>query len=93
MSNFQVGDQVKVHLKSAATAHGKTQVFQGLVIAIKGAGGNKTFTVLKGASAGVKVERIYPATSPLLERVEVVKKGEVRRAKLYYLRNRVRAQN
>ncbi len=86
MQNFKVGDQVKVYFKSPETARAKTQVFQGVVIRIKGEGKLKTFTVLKDATAGVKVERIYPVNSPLLEKVEVVKKAaKARRAKLYYL--------
>lgn len=84
--DFQVGDQVKVHFKSVDSRAGKTQVFSGVVIRIRGENNAKTFTVLKNASAGVKVERIYPVNSPLLEKVEVVKKSKkVRRAKLYFL--------
>lgn len=92
MFNFKVGDQVKVHFSALDTGRAKTQVFSGIVIGIKGTGVSKTFRVLKDAAAGVKVERVFPLTSPLLEKVEVVKKAKkVRRAKLYYLRNRVRA--
>lgn len=90
MKNFEVGDLVKVHFKSTDMARAKTQVFSGVVIAIRGQSQSKTFKVLKNASAGVKVERTFPLSSPLLEKVEVVKKPKkrVRRAKLYYLRER-----
>lgn len=94
--NFSVGDQVKVHFKAADAlgqlAKSKTQTFSGIVIGIKGEGVSATFRVLKDATAGVKVERIFPVKSPLLEKVEIVKKAKkVRRAKLYYLRERARA--
>lgn len=92
LENFKVGDQVKVYFKSLDTARAKTQVFSGIVIRIRGTGLAKTFTVLKDAKGGIKVERIFPLNSPLLEKVEVVKKAEkVRRAKLYYLRDRAKS--
>lgn len=91
MQNFRIGDQVKVYFKNLDT-RGKTQVFSGIVIRIKGKGLSKTFAVLRNATTGVKVEKIFPTASPLLEKIEVTKKAEkVRRAKLYYLRERVRS--
>ena len=97
MSDFNVGDQVKVYFKSGnvlrKSTKSKTQVFSGIVLGSRGEGISKTFRVLKDATARVKVERIFPLESPLLEKVEVIKKArKVRRAKLYYLRNRARSQ-
>jgi large subunit ribosomal protein L19 len=67
----------------------RTQPYQGIVIAIKGSGVSKTFTVRKIGADGVGVERIFPFHSPNIENIRIVKKGKVRRAKLYYLRDRV----
>ncbi|HOQ01412.1 MAG TPA: 50S ribosomal protein L19 [Acetivibrio clariflavus] len=85
---FQVGDYVKVHAKIKEGNRERIQVFEGTVIRMKGSGIRETFTVRR-VSYGVGVERIFPVHSPNVERVEVVRKGKVRRAKLYYLRNRV----
>lgn len=97
MFDFNVGDQIKVYFKSAdavgKSAKSKTQVFSGIVLGFGGEGISKTFRVLKNATAGIEVERIFPLESPLLEKVEVVKKGKkIKRAKLYHLRNRARSQ-
>jgi large subunit ribosomal protein L19 len=86
-ADFKVGDTVKVHF---AIIEGKTeriQVYEGLVIAKKNAGLRKTFTVRK-ISYGTGVERVFPLNSPRIHKVEVVRRGRVRRAKLYYMRGR-----
>ena len=81
------GDTVKLHLKVKEGNRERTQVFQGIVIAIRGSGLSRTITVRRIASGGIGVERIVPIHSPALEKIEVVRKGKVRKAKLYYLRN------
>ena len=83
---FRAGDTVKVHVKVVEGNKTRVQVFQGLVIARSGAGVNETYTVRK-VSYGVGVERIFPVHTPIVEKVEVVTRGDVRRAKLYYLRD------
>ncbi|MCS7184868.1 MAG: 50S ribosomal protein L19 [bacterium] len=84
---FTAGDTVKVTIKFKELDTWKKQVFEGIVIARRGSGLNETFTVRK-ISYGVGVERIFPIHSPFIERIEVLKKGRVRRAKLYYLRGK-----
>lgn len=84
---FSAGDTVKVHVKVKEGEKERIQVFQGLVIARKGGGVRETFTVRK-ISQGVGVERTFPVHSPVLEKIEVERHGQVRRAKLYYLRDR-----
>lgn len=86
--DFAPGDNVKVHVKVIEGNRERVQVFQGVVIARKGEGVRETFTVRK-VSFGVGVERIFPIHSPILEKIERVSRGDVRRAKLYYLRDRV----
>jgi large subunit ribosomal protein L19 len=83
---FRAGDTVKVHVKVVEGNRSRIQVFQGVVIRIHGAGIGRTFTVRK-VSFGVGVERTFPLHSPIFEQLEVVTYGDVRRAKLYYLRN------
>ena len=83
---FRAGDTLKVHVKVVEGTRARVQVFQGIVIARKGAGISETFTVRK-ISFGTGVERTFPIHSPSIEMIEVVSRGEVRRAKLYYLRN------
>ena len=83
---FRAGDTVKVHVKVVEGTRSRVQVFQGVVIKIQGSGIGRTFTVRK-VSFGVGVERTFPIHSPIFEMVEVVTRGDVRRAKLYYLRN------
>jgi large subunit ribosomal protein L19 len=85
---FKSGDQVKVHTKIREGGKTRTQIFSGIVISKRGKGENKTFCVRRLSKDGVFVERIFPLFSPLIEKVEVVKKGKVRRAKLYYLRKK-----
>ena len=83
---FRAGDTVKVHVKVIEGSRSRVQLFQGVVIRIHGAGIGRTFTVRK-VSFGVGVERTFPLHSPIFEQIEVVTRGDVRRAKLYYLRN------
>ncbi len=86
MPQFSPGDHIRVHVRVVEGDKERLQPFEGDVINIRGAGINKTFTVRK-ISSGVGVERIFPFNSPKLAKVEVLKIGDVRRAKLYYLRN------
>ncbi len=86
--NFGIGDTVKVFFKIVEGTTERVQVFEGIVIAKNNGGLRKTFTVRK-ISYGVGVERIFPMHSPRIEKIEVVRRGRVRRAKLYYLRDRV----
>jgi len=83
---FRPGDQVRVHFKVVEGDNERIQLFEGTVIRSKGTGISKMFTVRK-VSFGVGVERIFPMHSPRIEKIEVVKRGRVRHAKLYYLRN------
>ncbi|HBF11396.1 MULTISPECIES: 50S ribosomal protein L19 [Thermotoga] len=85
--DFRPGDTVRVHVKVIEGDRERTQVFEGIVIAKRGSGINRTFTVRRIGSHGVGVERIFPFHSPVVEKIEVVRKGKVRRAKLYYLRD------
>ena len=86
--NFAPGDRVKVHFQVIEGERRRTQVFEGVVIARQGSGARETFTVRK-QSFGVGVERTFPVHSPKIEKIDVVSRGDVRRAKLYYLRDRV----
>jgi large subunit ribosomal protein L19 len=85
---FAAGDRVRVHFQVIEGTRKRTQVFEGIVIARQGSGARETFIVRK-QSFGVGVERTFPVHSPKIERLEVVARGDVRRAKLYYLRGRV----
>jgi large subunit ribosomal protein L19 len=85
---FQAGDRVKVHFQVVEGTRRRTQVFEGTVIKRQGSGVRETFTVRK-QSFGVGVERTFPVHSPKIERIEIASRGDVRRAKLYYLRGRV----
>ena len=84
---FRSGETVKVHVKVIEGNRSRIQVFQGVVIARRGHGVSETFTVRK-VSFGVGVERTFPLHAPTIDKIEVVVKGDVRRAKLYYLRER-----
>jgi large subunit ribosomal protein L19 len=84
--DFGPGDTVKVHVKIKEGEKERIQIFQGVVISKRKGGTNATFTVRK-VSYGIGVERIFPLHSPTLDKIEVVTKGRVRRAKIYYLRN------
>jgi large subunit ribosomal protein L19 len=86
--DFTPGDRVKVHFQVIEGARSRVQVFEGVVIKRQGHGARETFTVRK-QSFGVGVERMFPVHSPKIERIEVAARGDVRRAKLYYLRERV----
>ncbi len=83
---FRAGDTLKVHVRVVEGNRSRVQVFQGVCIRVQGAGIGRTFTVRK-VSFGVGVERTFPLHSPIFEKIEVVTRGDVRRAKLYYLRN------
>ena len=85
---FEIGSTVKVHVKIKEGNRERIQVFEGTVIAKKHGGVSETVTVRR-VSYGVGVERTFPVNSPVIDKVEVVRKGKVRRAKLYYLRDRV----
>jgi large subunit ribosomal protein L19 len=84
---FSPGDAVRVHVKVREGEKERIQIFAGVVIARRGGGSRETFTVRK-VSSGIGVERVFPLHSPVVERIEVERKGSVRRAKLYYLRGR-----
>ena len=85
---IRVGDVVKVHVKIREGERERIQVFEGTIIARKGAGVSETFTVRR-VSYGVGVERVFPVNSPNVAKVETIRRGKVRRSKLYYLRDRV----
>ncbi|MCL2003295.1 MAG: 50S ribosomal protein L19 [Oscillospiraceae bacterium] len=85
---FAIGDMVRVHVKIKEGARERVQVFEGLVIAKKHGGVSETFTVRR-VSYGIGVEKVFPIHAPNIAKVEVVRRGKVRRAKLYYLRGRV----
>jgi large subunit ribosomal protein L19 len=86
--DVRVGDTVRLHLKIKEAGKERTQIFEGVVIAIKGSGLSKNLVVRK-ISYGVGVEKIVPLHAPVLEKIEVIKRGTVRKSKLYYLRGRV----
>src|SRR5687767_15961455 len=84
--SFRAGDTLKVHVKVVEGNRSRIQVFQGVCIRVQGSGIGRTFTVRK-VSFGVGVERTFPLHTPIIDKVEIVTRGDVRRAKLYYLRN------
>ena len=88
LPEFNIGDTIKVHVKIKEGDKERIQVFEGTVIAKKHGGIQQTFTVRR-LSYGVGVERTFPANSPKIDKIDVVRRGKVRRAKLYYLRDRV----
>jgi large subunit ribosomal protein L19 len=88
VDTFKVGDTVKVHFKIVEGKTERIQIYEGLVIAMKNSQVGKTFTVRKN-SYGVGVERVFPIHSPRIARVELVRPGKVRRAKLYYIRDKI----
>ena len=83
---FRAGDELKIHVRVIEGSKSRLQVFQGIVIGRQGNGVRETFTIRK-VSYGVGVERTFPVHTPVIEKIELVKKGDVRRAKLYYLRD------
>jgi large subunit ribosomal protein L19 len=86
LPSFKPGDTVKVHVKIVEGEKTRIQIFEGVVISINGGGANTRFTVRK-ISSGIGVERVFPMSSPALEKIELVTRGRVRRSKIYYLRN------
>jgi large subunit ribosomal protein L19 len=88
VSAFNVGDTVKVHFKIVEGKTERIQLYEGLVICFKNSGIGRTFTVRKN-SYGVGVERVFPLHSPRIDKVEVIRPGKVRRAKLYYIREKI----
>lgn len=86
--DFRAGDNVKVHVRVVEGGRERIQVFEGVVLARNGAGPRASFTVRK-VSFGVGVERVFPVHTPIIQKIEVVRRGDVRRSKLYYLRDRV----
>jgi large subunit ribosomal protein L19 len=86
--NFKVGDTVRVHFKIIEGKTERVQAYEGLVLCFKKSGIGKTFTVRKN-SYGVGVERVFPLNSPRIQKIEVLRPGKVRRAKLYYIRDKV----
>ena len=86
LPEFRAGDTVRVHVKVVEGSKQRIQVYQGVVIGRKGGGCRETFTVRK-ISGSIGVERVFPLHSPSIDKIEVVRLGKVRRAKLYYLRN------
>lgn len=88
LPGFRAGDTVRVHVRVVEGGRERVQVFEGVVIARDGGGLRSTFTVRK-MSFGVGVERVFPLHAPIIQKIDVVRRGEVRRAKLYYLRERV----
>ncbi len=87
LPHFSPGDSVKVHVKVVEGVRERTQIFEGVVIRRQGSEARETFTVRR-VTFGIGVERIFPVHSPSISKIEVVKRGRVRRAKLYYLRKR-----
>jgi len=85
LPEFRAGDTLKVHVKVIEGNRSRVQVFQGVCLKLQGSGVGRTFTVRK-VSFGVGVERTFPLHTPIIEKIEVVTRGDVRRAKLYYLR-------
>lgn len=85
---FGIGDRVKVHVKVTEGSRQRVQVFEGTVISKKGESVKETYCVRR-VSHGVGVERIFPLHSPVIEKVDIVRRGKVRRAKLYYLRDKI----
>ena len=88
LPEFGPGDVVKVHVRVVEGGRERTQLFEGVVIAKNGGGARETFTVRK-VSFSVGVERVFPLHAPIIQKIEVARRGDVRRAKLYYLRDRV----
>lgn len=86
---YNVGDTVRVHQRITEDDKTRIQVFEGLIIAIKGRQENRSFTVRKIGANNIGVERIIPVLSPIIDKIEIKSRGKVRRSKLYYLRDRV----
>src|SRR3990167_117033 len=89
VSLFEVGDTIKIHYKITEAGKSRIQPFEGIVISKKGEGDSKTFTVRRIGAQSVGVERIFPLFSPNIAKIDIVKEGHVKKAKLYYLRGRI----
>lgn len=89
LPDFRPGDTVRVHVKVTEGNRARLQVFEGDVIARRGSGVRESFTVRKISFNGIGVERTFPVHAPVIDKIDVVRRGKVRRAKLYYLRDRV----
>ena len=87
LSDFKTGDTIQVHVRIKEDNKERIQVFEGIVLGIRGGGNNRSFTIRK-ISYGVGVERIFPLHSPSVQKIKVIKKGKTKRSKLFYLRNR-----
>ncbi len=88
-ATISIGDTIRVHQEIIEGGKSRVQIFEGILIAIKNSGSGKSFTVRRMGANGVGVERIYPLNMPGLKQIQVKTKGQVKRAKLYYLRERV----
>ena len=88
-STISIGDTVRIHQENEEGGKKRTQVYEGIVIAIKGAGAGKSFTVRKIGANSIGVEKIFPVALPTIQKIEVKRTGDTRRAKLYYLRDLV----
>ncbi len=86
--DFGPGDTVRVHVRVIEAGRERVQVYEGVVLGRSGGGARETFTVRK-ISFGIGVERIFPVHAPIIQKIEVLRRGDVRRAKLYYLRDRI----
>ncbi len=89
VSSFEVGDTIKIHYKITEAGKSRIQPFEGIVISKKGEGDSKTFTVRRIGAQSVGVERIFPLFSPNIDKIDIVKEGHVKKAKLYYIRGRI----
>lgn len=87
--SISTGDTVRIHQEIVEGKKKRIQMFEGIVIAIKNGGSGKSFTVRKIATSGIGVEKIFPAHLPSIKKIEVKRKGDVKRSKLYYLRDRI----
>lgn len=87
--NISVGDTIRVHQKITEGSKTRTQVFEGIVIAIRNSGSGQSFVVRRIGAGSVGIEKIFPVRLPSIERIELKRKGDVRKAKLYYLRDRI----
>ncbi len=87
--SFQVGDTIAIHQSIQEGSKSRIQIFEGVVISVQNRESNKSFTVRKIASGAIGVEKIFPVDLPSISKIQVKRKGEVRRAKLYYLRDRI----
>lgn len=90
--NISVGDTVRVHQEVIENEKQRIQIFEGIVIAVKNRGNNRSFTVRKIAANNIGVEKIFPVMLPTIKKIEVKRQGQVRRSKLYYLRDRIGKQ-